>query len=96
MAHLNATLDENLHLGFGLFATVEKGSSITFNQSLIHDEVWLPTGFEGHFDGKALLFMGLHVHVTLRYDDYRKFQTGVSEESQTASAPPLNSAAPVR
>jgi hypothetical protein len=79
VAHMTATFDENLHLGFVGMATLEKGSTVSFYQGLIHNEAWLPTSVDGHFDGKALLFVGFHANLKVRYDEYRKFGATATE-----------------
>jgi hypothetical protein len=79
VAHMTATFDENLHVGFGLMATLEKGSTVSFYQGFIHNEAWLPTSVDGHFDGKALLFVGFHANLKVRYDEYRKFGATATE-----------------
>jgi hypothetical protein len=87
VSRMNATFDQNLHVGFGLLATVEKGSTFSFNQALIRQEVWLPTAIDGHFDGKALLFVGFHVNLNVRFDEYRKFGATATENPAELHAP---------
>jgi hypothetical protein len=87
VSRMNATFDQNLHVGFGLLATVEKGSTFSFNQALIRNEVWLPTAIDGHFDGKALLFVGFHVNLNVRFDEYRKFGATATENPAELHAP---------
>ncbi len=47
VTRMTATFDENLHVGFGLLATLEKGSTFSFSQALVHNEAWLPTSADG-------------------------------------------------
>ena len=84
VARMQATFDEPLRIGFGLFATVDAGSSFAFEQAFIHDEVWLPTSLDARFDGKAALFVGFHVELAMRFDQYRKFSASTTEQT----APP--------
>jgi hypothetical protein len=84
VTRMHATFDEPLHIGFGLFATVDAGSSFSFEQAFIHNEVWLPTSLDAHFDGKAALFVGFHVELSIRFDQYRKFSASATEQT----APP--------
>jgi len=70
---MHATFDEPMRIGFGLFATVDAGSNFAFEQALIHNEAWLPTSVDALFDGKAALFVGFHVELSIRFDQYRKF-----------------------
>ncbi len=79
VSHMDATFDENLHIGFGMLATLDKGSTVSFNQALINNEVWLPTALEGRFNGRALMLVGFHVTLSVHFDDYRKFGASATE-----------------
>jgi hypothetical protein len=79
---MHATFDEPLRIGFGLFATVDAGSNFSFEQALIHDEAWLPTSVDARFDGKAALFVGFHVELSIRFDQYRKFGASTTEHTE--------------
>jgi hypothetical protein len=75
ISRMSATLDQNYNVGMGLLASVAKGSNLVFDQALIRNEIWLPTAIQIHLNAKALLFVGVHADVDIRFDDYRKFQT---------------------
>jgi hypothetical protein len=77
---MQATFDEPLRIGFGLFATVSPGSRFAFQQALIRNEAWLPTSVNGRFDGKAALFVGFHVDLAISFDEYRKFGASATEK----------------
>lgn len=79
---MHATFDEPLRIGFGLFATVDAGSNFSFEQALIRDEAWLPTSVDARFDGKAALFVGFHVELSIRFDEYRKFGASTTEHTE--------------
>jgi hypothetical protein len=79
---MHATFDEPLRIGFGLFATVDAGSNFSFEQALIRDEAWLPTIVDARFDGKAALFVGFHVELSIRFDQYRKFGASTTEHTE--------------
>ena len=81
---MQASFDQPLHIGFGIFATLNPGSNFAFEQALIRDEAWLPTRVDGRFDGKAALFIGFHVALNIRYDQYQKFSATTTEHT----APP--------
>jgi hypothetical protein len=81
VTRMHATFDEPMRIGFGLFATVDAGSHFSFEQALIHDEVWLPTTVDARFDGKAALFVGFHVALALRFDQYQKFNASTTEHT---------------
>jgi hypothetical protein len=75
VSRMNATLDENYHVGFGLLASVAKGSNVVFDQGLIRNEAWLPTAIALHLQARAFLVAGFRADIDVRFDQYRKFQT---------------------
>jgi cellobiose-specific phosphotransferase system component IIA len=85
VSRMSATLDENYHVGFGLLASVAKGSNIVFDQALIHNEAWLPTAVAMHLQARALLVAGFRADIDIRYDQYRKFQTDAFQQPGAAA-----------
>ncbi len=83
VTRMQATFDEPLRIGFGIFATVNAGSNFSFGQALIRNEVWLPTRVDARFDGKAALFVGFHVNLSIRFDRYQKFSASTTEHTGT-------------
>jgi hypothetical protein len=81
VTRMHATFDEPMRIGFGVFATVNAGSNFSFEQALIHDEAWLPTSVDARFDGKAALFVGFHVELAIRFDQYQKFNASTTEQT---------------
>jgi hypothetical protein len=81
VTRMHATFDEPMRIGFGVFATVNAGSNFSFEQALIHDEAWLPTSVDARFDGKAALFVGFHVELAIRFDQYQKFNASTTEHT---------------
>jgi hypothetical protein len=77
---MSATLDENYHIGFGLLASVAKGSNVVFDQALIRKEAWLPTAIALHLQARALLVAGFRADIEIRYDQYQKFQTDAVQQ----------------
>lgn len=77
---MTATFDDNFHLGFGLFS-VGKGSRFTFDQKLINNELWLPTGAQIHLVAHALGVLGWRGDVQITDDDYQKFHVDASQQS---------------
>jgi hypothetical protein len=75
VSRMSATLDENYHVGFGLLASVAKGSNVVFDQALIRNEAWLPTAVALHLQARAFLVAGFRADIDIRFDQYRKFQT---------------------
>jgi hypothetical protein len=80
VTRMSATLDENYHIGFGLLASVAKGSNVVFDQALIRNEAWLPTAIALHLQARALLVAGFRADIDIRYDQYQKFQTDAEQQ----------------
>jgi len=87
VSRMSATLDENYHIGFGLLASVAKGSTMVFDQALIRNEAWLPTSIAVHLQARALLVAGFRADIDVRYDDYKKFSTDAQEQPGAKVAP---------
>ena len=88
VSRMSATLDENYHVGFGLLASVAKGSNVVFDQALIRNEAWLPTAITLHLQARAFLVAGIRADVDIRFDQYRKFQTdAVQQPGATTTVP---------
>jgi hypothetical protein len=81
VSRMSATLDDNYHIGFGLLASVAKGSNFVFDQGFVHNEVWLPTAIAAHLQARALLVAGFRADVEIRFDQYKKFQTDAFVET---------------
>src|SRR6201996_6422371 len=80
VTRMSATLDENYHVGFGLLASVAKGSNVVFDQALIRNEAWLPTAIAMHLQARAFLVAGFRAEVEIRFDQYKKFQTDAVQQ----------------
>jgi hypothetical protein len=80
VSRMSATLDENYHVGFGLLASVAKGSNMVFDQALIRNEAWLPTAIALHLQARALLVAGFRADIDIRFDQYQKFQTDAEQQ----------------
>jgi hypothetical protein len=89
VSRMSATLDENYHVGFGLLASVAKGSNVVFDQALIRNEAWLPTNVALHLQARALLVAGIRAEIDIRFDQYQKFQTDATQQpGATPTNPP--------
>jgi hypothetical protein len=80
VSRMSATLDENYHIGFGLLASVAKGSNVVFDQALIRNEAWLPTAIALHLQARALLVAGFRADIDIKFDQYKKFQTDAEQQ----------------
>jgi len=64
VVHMEARFNDNFHLALGLFASIEKGSSLRFDRALVNSEVWLPAGADADLQGRILMVKSYHEHVT--------------------------------
>lgn len=78
VVRIEAKLIENLGIGMGILARLQKGANMTFQRRRVNDEIWLPA--EAHFQGvgRLLLFKGLRLDSMSQFSDYRKFTVGTS------------------
>ena len=84
VAHLQVQVDDNVRIGGGLLASLEKGSSFRFDQAPVDGGLWLPTGSETNMQAKLFLFKSLREHLTQRDYGFRRFgvETGESARVQ--------------
>jgi hypothetical protein len=87
VSRMSATLDDNYHIGFGLLASVAKGSNVVFDQALIRNEAWLPTGIALHLQARAFMVAGFRAEIDVRFDQYRKFQTDAVQQPGATTTP---------
>jgi hypothetical protein len=73
VVRLEAYFVGDVHIAAGLLANVQKGTSFTFEQAFINNEVWLPTYVEAHLGVRLLLLKGFKASITTRYSDYQRF-----------------------
>jgi hypothetical protein len=74
-----ARFDDNFHLGFGLFS-VGKGSTFTFDQKLVNNELWLPTDAQAHVIAHAIGIIGWRGDVAVTDNDYQKFHADATQQ----------------
>ncbi len=74
VVHLEASFNDNFHIGGGLLGTIEKGSNYRFDQALVNGEIWLPTGGEGNVQARVLLVKGIRQHYTESDFDFKRFR----------------------
>ncbi len=83
---LVAQLDGNVHAGFGLFS-LSKGSHLTFDQKLVNNELWLPTGATIGLVAHAIGVIGFRANIQVTDDDYKKFHADAQQQAGTTVAP---------
>jgi len=84
VAHMEARFTDNFHVGGGLLANVQKGSSFYFDQAPVNGEIWFPTGAEGRVQARVLLLKGIREHFVEKDSDYQKFSVE-TETNKTAA-----------
>jgi len=83
-----ARFDDNFHLGFGLFS-VGKGSTFTFDQKLVNNELWLPIDAQAHIVAHAIGVIGFRADIAVTDNDYQKFHAdAVQQPGATVVHPP--------
>ncbi len=87
VAHLEVSFEENFKVAGGLFATIEKGSSFRFDQTLVNGELWLPTGSEGTMEARLLMVKNLRQRFTERDYDYKRFRVETQQAKDAKVAP---------
>jgi hypothetical protein len=87
LVRLEAELVDNISLGLGLLAKLQKGATASFTRRKVNGEIWLPS--EARFAGNArlLIFKALRIDATSEYSDYKKFSVGTSEVYTAPSEP---------
>jgi outer membrane lipoprotein-sorting protein len=90
VARLEAYFVGDFHLGGGLVANLERGTSFVFEQAYLNNEVWLPTYEEAHVGARVLLVKGFKMNMITRYSDYKRFnvETLNTIDKPKQAAPP--------
>jgi hypothetical protein len=79
VAHLDVSFNDNFHVVGGLFANIQKGSNFHFEQALVNNELWLPTGGEGTVQARVLLLKNFRQHFIERDYDYKRFKVDTQQ-----------------
>ena len=92
VVRLEAYLNGSFKMAGGLFASVQKGSAVVFEQTKINNEVWMPSYLEAHFNAKLLLVKGFSGNFIQRYSNYQKFRVETATRTVTHQLVPPPSA----
>ena len=79
VAHLEVRFIDNFRVAGGLVATIDKGSSFRFDQSLVNGEIWLPTAAEANVQARVLLVKGFRQHFTESDYDFKRFHVDAEQ-----------------
>ncbi len=77
VARLEAVLFENINIGGGVLAKLNKGATFTLEKERIGDELWLPSQADINLSVRVLLVKGIALNQLVKSSDYRKFETEV-------------------
>jgi hypothetical protein len=80
VARLEARFDETFRIGGGFLASIQKGTSLTFEQSRLGDELWMPAVSEIHLNARELLLRGVRRKIHIKDSGFRRFDTGVLQQ----------------
>jgi hypothetical protein len=91
VVRLEAYFLGDVHIGGGVLANLQKGTSFVFEQAYINNEVWLPTYVEAHIGARLLLVKGIKVNISTKYSDYKRFNVEtlntIGKPKETTDAP---------
>ncbi|MGB7438841.1 MAG: hypothetical protein WBW49_25765, partial [Candidatus Acidiferrum sp.] len=91
VVRLEAYFVGDVHIGGGVLANLQKGTSFVFEQAYINNEVWLPTYVEAHVGVRLLMVKAFKVNVTTKYSDYKRFNVetlnAIGKPKETTAEP---------
>ena len=76
VARLEARFDDTFRVGGGFVATIQKGTSLIFEQAPLGQELWMPTASEIHLAARELLVKGVRQNIHIKDSDFRRFNVG--------------------
>jgi len=82
VARLEARFNDNVKIGGGLLASLSKGSNLVLEQTMVNNEVWLPSYSEVHAAARVVFFKVKQDEVD-HYSDYKKFSSEVKLGTST-------------
>jgi hypothetical protein len=80
VARLEARFDDNFRIGGGFVASIQKGTSLIFEQSRLGAELWMPAASEIHLAARELLVKGVRQNIHVKDSDFRRFDTEVLQQ----------------
>jgi len=79
VARFEVRFDDTFHIGGGVFASVQKGTTMEVEQSPIGDGLWMQTSTAQHLDARIVLTK-LREDVYVTDFDFKKFNTDALEK----------------
>jgi hypothetical protein len=80
VSRLEARFDDNFRIGGGLVASIQKGTSLMFEQSRLGQELWMPSTSEIHLAARELLWKNVRQNIHVKDSDFRRFDVGMVEQ----------------
>jgi hypothetical protein len=80
VARLEARFDDNFRIGAGFLVSIQKGTSLIFEQSRLEQELWMPAVSEIHLAARELLIKGVRQNIHVKDSDFRRFDIGVLQQ----------------
>ena len=77
VARLEARFDDTFRIGGGFLATIQKGTSLIFEQSHIGEGLWMPSVSEIHLAARELMVKGVRRNIHVKDSDFRRFDIGL-------------------
>ncbi len=87
VAHMEVTFYDNFRIAGGLFASVQKGSNIRFDQAPVESGLWLPTGGEANMQARVLLLKNMHQHIVEKDYGFKRFSVATEQSKQATAIP---------
>jgi hypothetical protein len=87
VAHMEVGFNDNFRVAGGLVASIQKGSNFRFDQSVVNEGLWLPTGGEGTMQARVLLVKNLRQHFIERDYDFKHFSVDTLQQKDAKVVP---------
>ncbi len=88
VAHLEVSFNDKFRVGGGLLATMDKGTSIRFDQAPLEGGLWLPTGSEATILARVLMVKGVRQHITEKDYDFKVFRVETQQNKDAKVTEP--------
>jgi hypothetical protein len=80
VSRLEAHFDDNFRIGGGFVASIQKGTSLIFEQSRLDKELWMPSVSEIHLAARELLWKNVRQNIHVKDSDFRRFDVGMVQQ----------------
>ena len=87
VVHMEVGFNDDFRIAGGLFASIEKGSNLRFDQALVNAELWLPTGAEANLQGRLLMIKSYRQHLTERDYDFKRLRVEAQQLKDVKALP---------